>query len=612
MLEPTTRELFLSALAPPDGFALDRAVGTTYSLDLQALLAVPLALTFANCEGADGEPIRDPIALLEALRRLTNRFAIFAQAGGIHLPPIDQRLFAFLEDSVVEVTAPVTDAVFHPKVWVLRFTDAEQAVLFRVLVLTRNLTFDRSWDAMVVLEGVAGNGALGGPDPAPLADFIAALPGLAVRPTPQHHREATAALAEELRAVSFVTPDGVDSVVFHSLGLGGPRIAFTRRMDRRLLVMSPFVADGFLRSVLRPDTRDVLITRPDQAGALKASTVAGVQFFGLRDGANPEPIDDDLAVSPGTPPLDGLHAKLIIADAGRKSTLWLGSANATTAGHSANVEFVVEMAGPKGKLGVDAFLGDDGNRGFRSLLTELDPTGCVGETPAARAGERQLSLWQTELAAMPLRIEVEETGPDEYALRLIVPACSPTLAQSGCTCRCWPSSLPTTRGVAVPLREAGQTIDLPSVSLAALTAFLAVELTPPAGLGPSLRLFAIRVDLIGAPDDRPQRVLRSLLETREHVLRYLLLLLAGSDVPIGSLLGATSRSQGSWAPGSFTSPGLFERLLTALTRDPLELQRVARLVSDLQTDDRCAERLPDGFLPVWDSVWAVAGAKERA
>ena len=606
MLEPTTRELFLTALAPPAGFSLDRAVGTTYSLDLQALLAVPLALTFANCEGADGEPIRDPIALLEALRRLTNRFSIFTQAGGIHLPPIDQRLFAFLEGSVVEVAAPSAGAAFHPKAWALRFTDGDQDVLYRVLIMTRNLTFDRCWDAMVVLDGRPGRWRRGDPDPRPIADFIAAQPGLAVRPVQEHQQETVALMADELRSTSFVMPEGVETLTFHSLGLGGRPIDFVRRIDR-LLVMSPFVTNGFLRGVLAGGRRDILITRPDEVVALNADTISGVQLFGLDERSDPEPTEDDPTVLAGAAPLSGLHAKLIIADAGRKATMWLGSANATTAGHSGNVEFVVEMLGAKGKFGIDVFLGEEGKRGFRSLLVELDPGACTGEAPALQAGERQLSTWAVDLAAMQIQLDVHETEPDEFGLRLLVPGCSSELAQSGCMCRCWLSSLPDTRSVPLPLTEIAQAIDLPAVSLAALTAFLDIELTPPAHLELRPAVFAIRVDLIGAPEDRPQRVLRSLLETREQVLRYLLMLLAGPDVAVASLVGATDGDPGSWAFGGFASAGLFERMLSALARDPAELHRVASLVQDLQNDGNGAERLPEGFMPIWEAVWSVAG-----
>ena len=43
MLHPRDRTVLLEALRPPDGYALHSAVGTTYSLDLMALLAAPVA-----------------------------------------------------------------------------------------------------------------------------------------------------------------------------------------------------------------------------------------------------------------------------------------------------------------------------------------------------------------------------------------------------------------------------------------------------------------------------------------------------------------------------------------------------------------------------------------
>src|SRR5437879_5795067 len=92
MLEPTSRKLFLDALTPPADHVLDVAIGTTFTLDLQALLCVPIALAFSGWDDPDGEPIRDPIALLEALRRLAERISIFCEAGAIAVPPIDQRL----------------------------------------------------------------------------------------------------------------------------------------------------------------------------------------------------------------------------------------------------------------------------------------------------------------------------------------------------------------------------------------------------------------------------------------------------------------------------------------------------------------------------------------
>lgn len=72
MLAPTERSLLLDHFRPPDGYRFDSALGTTYSLDVVALMMVPLAFTFLDIETAAGDPVDDamaPRALLEALRR---------------------------------------------------------------------------------------------------------------------------------------------------------------------------------------------------------------------------------------------------------------------------------------------------------------------------------------------------------------------------------------------------------------------------------------------------------------------------------------------------------------------------------------------------------------
>src|SRR5437764_1178797 len=56
MLGPHDRRLLLDAVRPPEGYVLDFAVGTTYSLDLLALLTAPLAFTLLDCQDADGRP----------------------------------------------------------------------------------------------------------------------------------------------------------------------------------------------------------------------------------------------------------------------------------------------------------------------------------------------------------------------------------------------------------------------------------------------------------------------------------------------------------------------------------------------------------------------------
>ena len=138
MLGTRDRTLLLESLRPPPGYQLRRAVGTSFTLDLIALLTAPLAFTFFDVHDKDGAPVADPVALLEALRRHAARITLFCQAGAIAVPKPDQALLAYLEGSVVEVQPPMGAGVFHPKIWVLEFTDDQQSSIYRFLCLSRN------------------------------------------------------------------------------------------------------------------------------------------------------------------------------------------------------------------------------------------------------------------------------------------------------------------------------------------------------------------------------------------------------------------------------------------------------------------------------------------
>ncbi len=144
-------------LTPPDGFELDAAVATSYTLDLNALLAVPIALCFANT--LEGDLKGEKLALLEAISQLHGKLKVFYQKGKIHNPNSYNRLYALLEPCLQAI---VPDggvfSSFHPKLWLLRFKQtgvAERSakIQYRLLVLSRNLTFDRSWDLALCLDG---------------------------------------------------------------------------------------------------------------------------------------------------------------------------------------------------------------------------------------------------------------------------------------------------------------------------------------------------------------------------------------------------------------------------------------------------------------------------
>ena len=59
MLNPNTRLIYLDELRPPEGYKLDRALATTFSLDLLSLLMLPLSMALQDAANQE-ELLKDP------------------------------------------------------------------------------------------------------------------------------------------------------------------------------------------------------------------------------------------------------------------------------------------------------------------------------------------------------------------------------------------------------------------------------------------------------------------------------------------------------------------------------------------------------------------------
>jgi hypothetical protein len=390
VLEPNSRQLLRDALRPPLGYALDRAVTTTFSLDLMALLTVPVSFTFFQMRDEDGPPAVDPLALLESLRRYASRITVFCQAGQIHVPRQVQLLLGYLEDSVHQVQAP-RGGVFHPKLTVLRFVadggvagNEVPPVVYRLLCSSRNLTFDRWWDTMLVLDGPLArhrkNAFTGN---RPLSPFVSALPALTLLPMAADAAAHVRTMADELLRVDFALPSGFDEVEFCPIGLDGPA-AWPVLRHRQTLAMAPFVDEAFIRRFADAGQPLQLISRAESLDELSVEAIGRLSdAWYMSTAADPVP-DVDVeseALTQGTAAADleegtaangrdqvelspalqlhGLHAKLFVWDDGWDAHVYTGSANATTAAFDRNIEFMVRLTGKKSRCGVAALLDTD-------------------------------------------------------------------------------------------------------------------------------------------------------------------------------------------------------------------------------------------------------------
>lgn len=624
MLEPDTRELLLDALRPPDDCELVHALGTTYSLDLQALLFAPLA--FALFDWAiedDGRP--NPIALLEALRRHADRTTLFCQAGQVGLPPEYQPLFVHLESSGVPVTAPDPDFIFHPKLWVLRFRPNDGgADRYRLLCLTRNLTFDTSWDTVLTLDGTRRAGGHTESQNEPLVDFIRGLLDRAPR-LDDRRQDAIEDLADDIRNVRFDAPEGFDSVRFHPLGLADRGWPF-RGDVTRMLVISPFLTTQSLQRLAGVGEDHVLVSRQESLDELGRQAVGGFEgVFVLADAAvQPDVLDSD---DPGqetqrrTVPLTdevrgdavdaelhGLHAKLFVAEHPTDIRYYTGSANATTAAFGGNVEFLVELRTRQAGHGIDDLLAfQDGVTTLRDLLQNHLPDDIEREGPGdAEIVDRSLDIARRRIGALDLVATLEADG-DAYLLDL--DAAEPIdLPDEVTALHCWRISAGQGHQISPRWGRDGLHASFGHVPEAGITSFFAFEVTGERGQARDRLRFVANARLVGAPEGRADAVISQILRDRQDVLRYLLFLLAdtsGGFTDLMEQLGAIGGGQWRDRQGGGFEPPVFETLLRSLARDPSRLDRIAGLLDDLRRSGRADELVPPELEQLWEPVWEV-------
>ena len=608
MLDPQDRVLFTEALRPPEGYELSWAIGTTYTLDLVAAVAAPLAFALFDWQQDDashGGP--GAISLLEALRRYADRLTVFVQAGRIAVPRPQQFLLSYLDDSIIEAAAPTRGGLFHPKIWLLRFAADDAPVRYRFACLTRNLTFDRAWDTAVIVDGLVADRQRAFGINRPLADFVAALPGLAQRASPEVDRRVREAQREVLR-VHWELPADIEELTFWPMGIKGHRRwPLAGRVDR-LLVISPFLGPASLARLTGQGQGHLLVSRLESLQGLE--DLGSFQSAYVLDDAADIDVNRDDEEDPADHMLQGLHAKLYVADAGWKASVWTGSANATDAAFGSNVEFLVEIQGAKSRFGIDALMAKgQGEARFSDLLKpytehEYRPPDELEEGLRARIDEARQALVR---AAMVARVGVES---DEglFAVALVCDRESAEVPEA-VSIRCWPIMLG--EGASAPVRVGGSELARFVMAGEELSSLFAFSVEAAEGSRRREERFTLNLPLEGAPADRRDRVLRSVLRDRDRVLRFLLFLLADGDPRQAArlLVSGDRTGDGDGEDSYVIDLPLFESLLRALDREPAKLDHVAGLIEDLRKIPEGEALIPEGFTEIWDPIWAAREAR---
>lgn len=320
-------------LLPEVGFNLDFAVGLTYSLDLEALLGVPASLGLFD--EMDSSHIHNPFFLLEAIRKCSDKIAIFCNAGCIKMPQRIEPVYALLEHSVFEVKLQ-KKINFHPKLWAIKYRDSDGNSYIKVIVLSRNLTFDRSFDVVAEMTGEIGKGTT--VEHQPLSDLLR----FAATYADEEKSKQIKTMAQDvLRVAKFDLDEPFESYAFHPFGISGHKgkaEALFSDADN-LLVVSPFLSEGVVDRLTKKPKYKTLITRKSSV------TPRILQNFDNVYITKEVVLDDELLeeAEHSNATKRDVHAKVYFKSNRLGNYLYLGSLNASANAFYHNVEFLLEL-----------------------------------------------------------------------------------------------------------------------------------------------------------------------------------------------------------------------------------------------------------------------------
>lgn len=592
MLEPQTRAALTDMLHPPAGFALSHAVATTFTLDLDTALTVPLSFAAHRVTASD-----DPIGILDAVRRAADKVDIFAQAGqvGIEIPP--SALVAFLEPMVHPVE--VGRGIFHPKVWFLEYERGDERA-YRFVCASRNLTADRSWDVVISLDGapaLPSERALARETNEPLVRLLRLLPELSVRPLPRRRRARIEALASRIRDVVWTPPEGMRDLRFHVWGVGErPQPEF---WGIRGLLISPFLTDAGLIELKKGAYGDAyLVSRGTSIDSLAPATFDKKlrRAYVLDDAADIAAEDDEQKARRSL--LTGLHAKTYVFDRQDGAHVFLGSLNATGAALHENVEVMVEAVGKVKPFGVVKTL-----EGLKEFLQEFEYTGGVDESENEKA-DRDLSAVLRRIAGIRLHARVAHVESYEMHVWREDDVTLPSDIEL--------SWRPITRtGLAIqglPGEQRDPSV-VGDLGLTDITPFIILTARDARGERFAQRTVVL-AELHDDPADRRDAVIAAHLTDRAAFIRFLMLLLELGGFTIPSNSGGGSWQSISAADGH--AAGLFEALMRAVGPDRTGLEEVQRVIDYMGRQPDGTSVLPEGFDALWGSIWAAQQSVKKS
>ena len=569
-------------LASPQGYNISQAIATTYSLDLYALMSIPIALFYAK--NLDGEIKESRMDILDAIQKTSDVVKVYCQKGKISLPKSHNKIISFIDECICEILPENAFTSFHPKIWIIRFDKKDFPSIYRFFIMSRNLTFDRSWDLAYYSEGIVGNTTQ--KSNKPLLDYIKYL-------RTYSDFNASDRFIADLSKVKFETQ--FDSSFFHPIGISGYKNPLPIDCSK-LLIISPFVDDKSLEKFKEScNGKRYLFSRREELNKLKPESLKGFNTYFFSD----KIVDGEDFFDEGTDyeaSTQNLHAKLFILENEGNYNWFLGSANCSMAALERNNEFLVQLRSNDYRCSVNTIrktlLGTESGREYFEEYTHVSEYNSEEQN-----NEQQIRLFMHSLFKYLEGDNILATciKSNEFENKYDVILSSTNIFEHN----------DSIFEVKFCIYGRNEYLDLSEL---ADCKFRAINLE---NLSPFLQWsvkhiesktyqeFMTKLD-IQLPSGRKDAIFRSIIETKEKFFQFLQFLL-GKDTEQINFLNVINNRNGQGNGGNFLwndETPILEELLLNLSRNPEKIKDIDRIIKKLNSNIEKSP-IPHDFIEFW-------------
>ena len=587
MLNPKDNRLdYGSILLPPNNYELDFAIGTTYSLDLDSLVGASISLGLSADNDSDLN--KNPIFLLEALRSTGDKISLFCESGQIKLPNKTTPLYILLEDMVFQVTNESVIknkyASFHPKVWLIRYINDKDEVLYRIVVLSRNLTFDRSWDISFAMDGHKINKSTSKNNP--LIKFIEYL---MLYSTDDNKVNKMAEITKELEYIKFElksrTFEGFEFIV-NGIGddftIQNQQLFYSNSLED-ILIMSPFLSRDVIEDFNKrknQKSKATLITQSMSLGKLKGCELNNFDIFTLKD----EIVDGESLISEESLKKQDIHAKMYVVEKTKYADLYLGSLNASHNALNGNVEFMIKLWAKKRRFNInkvlkDIFNGDMDGPDNPFQLIDMDKV--KDETDEGN----NLNWVVKSIVRLNANAKAIENG-NKYDIEIRFEK------------DCGKHNIEIKPLLAEKTKKFSREITFENLDKTQLSEFFVITVSK----NDDQIKRVIKIPIDNLPDDRQKDVVSKVIKDKAAFIRYVAFLL-GDEYILSSI--EEEGGDGGTRPAGFTMqlPEIYEKMLKAAMYNPEKFKEIEFLIKTLSDDNV----VPDGFDELYETFKGVIG-----